>query len=172
MRREHFASRTLTEGKPKLVSITNEGGIDEKTLLQLVASLERSSEHPLAAAIVKGAEERGVQLVAAEGFESITGEGVKGCVDGRDVAVGNHALIARVTGDAAGVEARAKRGSSTRRQHLDGFRASAHTGKSRPSLEPDSEAPEIDESPARDPGAPASVSISGLQPSAATSTLG
>jgi Cu+-exporting ATPase len=99
---------TLTEGKPKLVSITTEHGIDEKTLLRLVASLERSSEHPLAAAIVKGAEERSVQLAAAEGFESITGEGVKGRVDGREVAVGNRALVARITGDADGVEARAE----------------------------------------------------------------
>jgi Cu+-exporting ATPase len=99
---------TLTEGKPKLVSVTTEEGIDDKTLLRLVASLERSSEHPLAAAIVKGAEERSIQLASADGFESITGEGVKGRVDGREVAVGNRALVARVTGDAVGVEARAE----------------------------------------------------------------
>jgi Cu+-exporting ATPase len=99
---------TLTEGKPKLVSVTIEGSFDENALLRLVASLERSSEHPLAAAIVKGAEERSIRLVSAEGFESITGEGVKGRVDGHDVAVGNRALIEHVTGDAAGLESRAE----------------------------------------------------------------
>jgi Cu+-exporting ATPase len=100
---------TLTEGKPKLVSLTPEGATDEKTLLRLVASLERSSEHPLGQAIVRGAEERGIPLVSPEGFESITGEGVKGRVDGREVAVGNRALMEHVTGDAAGIEARAER---------------------------------------------------------------
>ncbi|HEX9640438.1 MAG TPA: heavy metal translocating P-type ATPase [Candidatus Krumholzibacteria bacterium] len=84
---------TLTEGKPKLVSVLAEAGIDEATLLRLAATLERGSEHPLAAAIVKGAEERGVPLAAAEGFDSVTGKGVKGRVDGREVALGNRALM-------------------------------------------------------------------------------
>ncbi len=99
---------TLTEGKPKLVSITAESGIDDQTLLRLVASLERNSEHPLAAAIVKGAEERHIELASVEGFESITGQGVKGRVEGREVAVGNRALIEQVKGDVTGIEGRAE----------------------------------------------------------------
>jgi Cu+-exporting ATPase len=84
---------TLTEGKPKLVSIIPAPGLEESELLHLAASLERGSEHPLAAAIVKGAEERDVALVAAEGFESVTGKGVSGLVDGRRVALGNLAMM-------------------------------------------------------------------------------
>ncbi len=83
---------TLTEGKPKLVAVEARG-LDEGELLRLAASLERGSEHPLAAAIVKGAEERGVSLVAAESFASIAGQGVRGRVDGRDVALGNRTLM-------------------------------------------------------------------------------
>jgi Cu+-exporting ATPase len=84
---------TLTEGKPKLITVAPAGGFDEKTVLQLAASLERGSEHPLATAIVSGAEERGVTLVKAESFESLTGKGVKGSVNGRSVALGNRALL-------------------------------------------------------------------------------
>jgi len=84
---------TLTEGKPKLVSVVTEAGIDEATLLRLAATLERGSEHPLAAAIVKGAEDRKVALANAEDFDSVTGKGVKGRVDGREVALGNKALM-------------------------------------------------------------------------------
>ena len=84
---------TLTLGKPKLVSLTPLGAHDDGTLLRLAAALERGSEHPLAAAIVAGAAERGVNLSSAEGFESITGKGVRGRVDGRDVALGNRALL-------------------------------------------------------------------------------
>ena len=69
---------TLTEGKPKLVSVVPNAGFDEKALLRLAATLERASEHPLAAAIVRGAEERGVKLSAAEAFESLTGAGCPG----------------------------------------------------------------------------------------------
>ena len=87
---------TLTEGKPKLVTVVPLEGFDEPELLGLAASLERGSEHPLAAAIVKGAEERGVALVKANAFESITGKGVKGTVDGRSVALGNRALLEEV----------------------------------------------------------------------------
>ena len=84
---------TLTEGKPKLVAVLPEKGHDEAEVLRLAASLERGSEHPLAEAIVRGAEERGVELVKAEDFEAITGKGVKGIVDGKAVALGNAALI-------------------------------------------------------------------------------
>ena len=84
---------TLTEGKPKLTTVAPADGFDEKTVLQLAASLERASEHPLAAAIVSGAEERGVDLVRTELFESITGKGVKGSVNGRSVALGNRAML-------------------------------------------------------------------------------
>ena len=84
---------TLTEGKPKLITVEPAHGFDENTVLQLAASLERGSEHPLATAIVSGAEERGVSLVKAESFESLTGKGVKGSVSGRSVALGNRALL-------------------------------------------------------------------------------
>jgi Cu+-exporting ATPase len=80
---------TLTEGKPTLASVVPQSGITESDLLQLVASLERSSEHPLAAAIVKGAEARKLTLTDVQGFSSTTGKGVKGTVSGRQVAVGN-----------------------------------------------------------------------------------
>ena len=84
---------TLTEGKPKLVSVTPAPGVDEQELLRLAASLERGSEHPLAGAIVKGAEARGLVLANADGFESITGKGVTGRIDGRGVSLGNRALM-------------------------------------------------------------------------------
>ncbi|MDG4554825.1 MAG: copper-translocating P-type ATPase [Candidatus Competibacter sp.] len=84
---------TLTEGKPKLVAVTPGPDLDEATLLRYAATLERGSEHPLAAAIVKGAQERGIALGHAEQFASITGKGVTGEVDGRTVALGNRALL-------------------------------------------------------------------------------
>ena len=85
---------TLTEGKPKLVSIVPvAAGISEQDLLRLAATLERGSEHPLAAAIVKGAADRGVALGAATSFQSQTGKGVTGEVDGRPVALGNAKLL-------------------------------------------------------------------------------
>jgi P-type Cu+ transporter len=84
---------TLTEGKPKLVSVIPARGQDERQLLAAAASLERGSEHPLAAAIVKGAEERTLRLDPAEQFESVTGKGVKGTVGGRAVLLGNRALL-------------------------------------------------------------------------------
>lgn len=85
---------TLTEGKPKLVSIVPAAGISEGGLLRLAASLERGSEHPLAAAITHGAEERHISMQTVEQFESVTGKGVKGFVDGKAVALGNRALMA------------------------------------------------------------------------------
>jgi Cu+-exporting ATPase len=84
---------TLTEGKPKLVAVKPAPGFDETRLLQLAASLERASEHPLAAAIVAGAEGRGIPLLAAEGFESVTGKGVKAQVDGASVLLGNRRMM-------------------------------------------------------------------------------
>ena len=84
---------TLTEGKPRLISVIPVRGQDEVELLLLAASLERGSEHPLAAAIVKGAEERGVKLAETREFRSITGKGVVGSVDGKSVALGNAKLL-------------------------------------------------------------------------------
>jgi len=83
---------TLTEGKPRLVTVAT-NGLDEQEFLRLAASLERSSEHPLASAIVSGARERGVKLTDAVSFKSVTGKGVVGEVDGHRVAVGNRSLL-------------------------------------------------------------------------------
>ena len=84
---------TLTEGKPKLVTVKVEEGVDEERFLSLVATLEQSSEHPLAEAIVEGAKERGLRLYKTEDFNSVTGEGVTGSVDGVKVAIGNRKLL-------------------------------------------------------------------------------
>jgi Cu+-exporting ATPase len=84
---------TLTEGKPRLSQMAGGGGTDEKEILRLAASLERGSEHPLAAAIVAAAEKKGVRLSSSEDFRSLTGKGVIGKVDGRVVALGNLALL-------------------------------------------------------------------------------
>ena len=86
---------TLTEGKPRLVSISAVPGRDESELLRLAAGLERGSEHPLAAAIVAGAEERGLKPSEAEEFRSITGRGVEGRVEGRAVSIGNPGLAGK-----------------------------------------------------------------------------
>ncbi|HEY3135249.1 MAG TPA: copper-translocating P-type ATPase, partial [Blastocatellia bacterium] len=84
---------TLTEGKPKLITVAPADGFNEQELLRLAASLERGSEHPLAAAIVSGGQERGVELTKTESFASITGKGVKGQIDGHSVSLGNSALL-------------------------------------------------------------------------------
>jgi len=84
---------TLTEGKPRLASLEPAPGFDEATLLQLAASLERASEHPLAAAIVAAAEARGLARSEVAKFASVTGRGVRGEVDGRRVALGNRAMM-------------------------------------------------------------------------------
>ncbi|MFH0964398.1 MAG: heavy metal translocating P-type ATPase [Planctomycetota bacterium] len=84
---------TLTEGKPKLVAVEPMDGVAEHDLLYKAASLERGSEHPLAQAIVKGAEERGITLGEAKDFHASTGKGVVGVVDGAPVALGNRALM-------------------------------------------------------------------------------
>jgi Cu+-exporting ATPase len=80
---------TLTEGKPRLVTVAPQKSIDEPRLLRYVASLENVSEHPLAAAIVSGAKERGVSLVDVSEFESVTGKGVIGTIESHRVAIGN-----------------------------------------------------------------------------------
>jgi Cu+-exporting ATPase len=84
---------TLTEGKPKLVAIHATAGFSEDEILRAAASLERASEHPLAEAIVSGAEEKGIGLASISGFQSVTGKGVTGEVDGKKVAVGNAKLL-------------------------------------------------------------------------------
>jgi len=84
---------TLTEGRPRLMSVVATEAIAENELLALVASLERASEHPLAESIVRGARERGITLTDVEGFESVTGKGVQATVSGRFVAVGNRAMM-------------------------------------------------------------------------------
>nr|WP_306268737.1 heavy metal translocating P-type ATPase [Pararhizobium sp. IMCC3301] len=85
---------TLTLGKPKLVAVLPVAGHDEAEILRLAASLELGSEHPLAEAIVAGAEERGVTLAKAIDFDAVTGKGVTGTVDGKQIALGNAKLIA------------------------------------------------------------------------------
>jgi Cu+-exporting ATPase len=103
---------TLTEGKPKLVLVEtaagNASGMDQNEVLRRAASLERGSEHPLAAAIVQGAEDRGVKLSPAEAFESLTGRGVRGRVDGADVALGNQTLLSELKIDPGALAARAE----------------------------------------------------------------
>ena len=84
---------TLTEGKPKLVTVEVEEDIEEARFLALVATLEQSSEHPLAEAIVEGSKERGYTLYKTKEFNSVTGEGVTGYVDGVNVAIGNRKLL-------------------------------------------------------------------------------
>jgi Cu+-exporting ATPase len=99
---------TLTEGKPKLSHIVAAGGTDEKEILRLAASLERGSEHPLAAAIVGAAEKEGARLAAAQDFRSLTGRGVIGKVDGHLVALGNLALLQELSIDPGPLRTRAE----------------------------------------------------------------
>jgi Cu+-exporting ATPase len=84
---------TLTEGKPRLVSLKTRNGATEEEVLRLAASIERGSEHPLAAAIIAGAKERGIEPVKTTDFQSLTGRGIQGVVDGRKVALGNQQLL-------------------------------------------------------------------------------
>jgi Cu+-exporting ATPase len=88
---------TLTEGRPQLVSVQASAGFEEQEVLRLAASLERASEHPLAEAIVRGAGKKGLTLAPASNFESITGAGVTGVVDGHTVALGNPTLFERLS---------------------------------------------------------------------------
>jgi Cu+-exporting ATPase len=85
---------TLTEGKPRLAAVEPAEGFPEGELLRLAAGLERGSEHPLATAVVQGAEARGVRPADARDFQSVTGKGVTGTLEGRKVALGNVALLA------------------------------------------------------------------------------
>jgi Cu+-exporting ATPase len=85
---------TLTEGKPRLVRVEPADGFTEHEMLRLAAGLERGSEHPLAAAVVKGAEAQGISLAEVQDFHSVTGKGVTGKVEGRAVVLGNAALLA------------------------------------------------------------------------------
>jgi Cu+-exporting ATPase len=99
---------TLTQGKPQLSEIVSTAGMDRRDILRMSASLERGSEHPLAAAIVAGAEKEGVSLSRAEEFRSLTGKGVIGKVDGHSVALGNLALVQELVIDPGSLLARAE----------------------------------------------------------------
>ena len=90
---------TLTEGKPKLTTIVPHANTTEEVLLKMAASLERSSEHPLAEAIVKGTQAKGIQLTdtaEVKAFQSITGKGVIGQIDGQQIALGNRQLLEEI----------------------------------------------------------------------------
>ncbi len=103
---------TLTEGKPQLVTVEPVAGIDATALLRLTASLEHVSEHPLAAAIVAGARERNAGLSEVTNFESVTGQGVSGVVEGRRMAIGNLRHM-----EALGIQASALRGPADDLRH-------------------------------------------------------
>lgn len=100
---------TLTEGTPRLVVVQAEAGFTENELLRLAASLERASEHPLAEAIVHGAEEKGLELVKVDNFQSVTGKGVTGEVDGHTVAAGSVDLLESLHIDAGDLSQQADR---------------------------------------------------------------
>ena len=95
---------TLTEGKPKLTDVTALGGESEETILTLAAALEKGSEHPLAEAIVEGAQEKGIKVGDAKNFEAVTGKGVSGTVSGRAVALGNTAMMNDMSLDTSAAE--------------------------------------------------------------------
>jgi Cu+-exporting ATPase len=99
---------TLTEGKPQLATVIAANGFGEDEMLRLAASVERASEHPLAAAIVAGAEQRGLTIPKAQHFESVTGKGVYGAAEGRRVTLGNRAMLAEVRVDAGPLVGRAE----------------------------------------------------------------
>ncbi len=99
---------TLTEGKPALQRVIPAAGFAEDELLALAASLERASEHPLAAAIVAGASARGVALAAVSGFDSVTGKGVRGTVGGREMLIGTARFLDENGVDPAALEAQAE----------------------------------------------------------------
>ncbi len=99
---------TLTEGKPKLVALETTDSIDADALLALAATLEQGSEHPLAAAIVDAARAKNLALGEVLGFASLTGQGVRGRIDGQELAVGNARLLASLTIDSEPLERRAR----------------------------------------------------------------
>jgi Cu+-exporting ATPase len=100
---------TLTEGKPNVVSIASAPGFDDSEILRLAASVERSSGHPLADAIVRAAREQNLTLAAVDGFDSPTGKGVTGKVDGRTVQLGNSAFLQALAIETASLEAEAEK---------------------------------------------------------------
>lgn len=103
---------TLTEGKPKLVSVEPESGFDADELLALVAAIEVASEHPLAAAIVQGARDKKLQFEAASDFQSVTGEGVEATAQGKRVAIGNEKMMERLGATSADLVDKAQEGRS------------------------------------------------------------
>ena len=111
---------TLTEGKPALVAVETTQGFDEKTLLSMIAAVERASEHPLAAAIVRGAEARSIAIGSPTGVETIAGKGVRGTVDGRVVAIGNAALIGDVGALEESANTRRATGATVMYTSIDG----------------------------------------------------
>ncbi len=115
---------TLTQGRPELVAVLPTDGGSEAEILRLVASLERGSEHPLAEAIVIGAVDQGLDLVEPSDFDAITGKGVRGVIEGRDVALGNAALLAGLgldpQGSSALANARRERGETVMFVAIDG----------------------------------------------------
>ena len=100
---------TLTEGRPRLVTVAPAPGFDETSLLRAAAAIERGSEHPLAAAIVAGAAERGIAPAAADRFRAVAGQGVVGTVDGAPVVLGNEILLRDQGIDVASIRERAER---------------------------------------------------------------
>jgi Cu+-exporting ATPase len=94
---------TLTEGRPRLTDVVPAAGFDQSKLLKLAASLEKGSEHPLAAALVEGAEEREIKMDTITDFNSITGKGVSGTVDGKRVLLGNRKLLEEYSIDFGGI---------------------------------------------------------------------
>jgi Cu+-exporting ATPase len=107
---------TLTVGKPVLQQVIVAGAQREDEILKISASLEQASEHPLAAAIVAGAQARGIRPQPVEGFESVTGQGVRGTVDGKAVALGNRTLMLATQVDVSSLQA-----------HADDLRADGQT---------------------------------------------
>jgi Cu+-exporting ATPase len=99
---------TLTEGRPRVTSIVAASGLNELQVLGVAAALERASEHPLAAAVLSTAQQRGVPIAEAKEFRSLTGRGITGIIDGRQAALGNRALMSELGTDAGDFEARAK----------------------------------------------------------------
>ncbi len=99
---------TLTEGKPKLVMVESMTDLDNSTLLTLAASLEQGSEHPLAMAVIEGAKEKGLSLSRLNQFDSVTGQGIKGEIDGHPVALGNTALFTTLGIDSAPLQEKAE----------------------------------------------------------------